>query len=119
MSPRASPLMCSIKEHWVSAALAAAVALAALAPAAAWSAPFDLVIRGGRVLDPETGLDKVMNVAVADGHIARVSAEPLTGARTIDAHGLVVAPGFIDLHQHAQDEASGVLKAYDGVTSAL
>jgi N-acyl-D-aspartate/D-glutamate deacylase len=108
--------MSSIKEKWVSAALAA---LAALAPVSAWSAPFDLVIRGGRVLDPETGLDQVMNVGVADGHIARVSTEPLTGARTIDAHGLVVAPGFIDLHQHGQDEASGVLKAYDGVTSAL
>jgi N-acyl-D-aspartate/D-glutamate deacylase len=108
--------MSSIKEKWVSAALAA---LAALAPVSAWSAPFDLVIRGGRVLDPETGLDQVMNVGVADGHIARVSTEPLTGARTIDAHGLVVAPGFIDLHQHGQDEASGVLKAHDGVTSAL
>ena len=111
--------MSSIKEKWVSAAVAAVAALAAWAPASAWSAPFDLVIRGGRVLDPETGLDQVMNVAVADGHIARVSTEPLTGARTIDAHGLVVAPGFIDLHQHGQDEASGVLKAYDGVTSAL
>src|SRR5690348_5338816 len=105
--------MSSIKEKWLLAALAACV------PICAWSAPFDLVIRGGRVLDPETGLDQVMNVAVADGHIARVSTEPLTGTRTIDAHGLVVAPGFIDLHQHAQDEASGVLKAFDGVTSAL
>ena len=111
--------MSSIKEKWASAVLATVAALAVLAPASAWSAPFDLVVRGGRVLDPETGLDQVMNVAVADGHIARVSTEPLTGARTIDAHGLVVAPGFIDLHQHGQDEASGVLKAYDGVTSAL
>jgi len=111
--------MSSIKEKWASAVLAIVAALAVLAPASAWSAPFDLVVRGGRVLDPETGLDQVMNVAVADGHIARVSTEPLTGARTIDAHGLVVAPGFIDLHQHGQDEASGVLKAYDGVTSAL
>ena len=111
--------MSSIKEKWASAVLAIVAAVAVLAPASAWSAPFDLVVRGGRVLDPETGLDQVMNVAVADGHIARVSTEPLTGARTIDAHGLVVAPGFIDLHQHGQDEASGVLKAYDGVTSAL
>jgi N-acyl-D-aspartate/D-glutamate deacylase len=111
--------MSSIKEKWVSAAWAAVAALAVLAPASAWSAPFDLVIHGGRVLDPETGLDEVMNVAVADGHIARVSTEPLEGARTVDAHGLVVAPGFIDLHQHGQDEASGVLKAFDGVTSAL
>src|SRR4051812_32567624 len=111
--------MSSIKENWVSAAFAAVAALIALAPVCAWSAPFDLVIRGGRVLDPETGLDQVMNVAVADGHIARVSTEPLTGSRTIDAHGLVVAPGFIDLHQHGQDDTSGKLKAFDGVTSAL
>ena len=73
----------------------------------------------GRVLDPETGLDQVSNVGILGGRITRVSTEPLTGTRTIDARGLVVAPGFIDLHQHGQDEASGVLKAFDGVTSAL
>jgi N-acyl-D-aspartate/D-glutamate deacylase len=96
-----------------------ALVLAACAPAWTWAANYDLVIRGGRVLDPETGLDQVSNVGVVGGRITRVSTEPLTGTRTIDAHGLVVAPGFIDLHQHGQDEASGVLKAFDGVTSAL
>lgn len=90
-----------------------------LAPAVVWSTPYDLVIRGGRVLDPETGLDATMNVGIKEGRIARISAEPLTGTRTVDARGLVVAPGFIDLHQHGQDEASGVLKAFDGVTSGL
>src|SRR3954469_1229714 len=94
------------------------LAWAACAPAVCWGADYDLVIRGGRVLDPETGLDQVTNVAVTDGHIMRVSPEPLTGSRTIDAHGLVVAPGFIDLHQHGQDDTSGKLKAFDGVTSA-
>jgi N-acyl-D-aspartate/D-glutamate deacylase len=93
--------------------------LVALGPAVTWSAPYELVIRGGRVLDPETGLDQTMNVGIVAGRIARVSAEPLTGARTVDARGLVVAPGFIDLHQHAQDDVSGVLKAFDGVTSGL
>ena len=93
--------------------------VAALAPGLAWSAPYDLVIRGGRVLDPETGLDATMNVGINQGRIARISAEPLTGTRTVDARGLVVAPGFIDLHQHAQDVVSGVLKAFDGVTSGL
>jgi N-acyl-D-aspartate/D-glutamate deacylase len=111
--------MSSIKEKRVAFVRACFLALTSLAPISAWSAPFDLVIRAGRVLDPEAGLDQVMNVAVADGHIARISAEPLAGTRTVDAHGLVVAPGFIDLHQHGQDEASGVLKAFDGVTSAL
>src|ERR1700743_996494 len=93
-----------------------ALVLAACVPASTWAANYDLVIRGGRVLDPETGLDQVSNVGVVGGRITRVSTEPLAGTRTIDAHGLVVAPGFIDLHQHGQDEASGVLKAFDGVT---
>ena len=93
--------------------------LAALAPAVVWSAPYELVIRGGRVIDPETGLDATMNVGISEGRIVRISAEPLTGTRTLEARGLVVAPGFIDLHQHGHDETSGVLKAFDGVTSAL
>ena len=93
--------------------------LLTLGTSAAWSATYDLVIRGGRVLDPETGLDASVNVGINGGRIARVSAEQLTGTRTIDAHGLVVTPGFIDLHQHAQDDVSGVLKAFDGVTSGL
>lgn len=95
--------------------------VAALAPTLACSATasYELVIRGGRVLDPETGLDATMNVGINAGRIVRISAEPLTGTRTVDAKGLVVAPGFIDLHQHGHDEVSGVLKAFDGVTSGL
>ena len=93
--------------------------LAALGPSLVWSAPYDLVIRGGRVLDPETGLDASLNVGIEGGRIARISAQPLTGKRTVDARGLVVAPGFIDLHQHAQDDVSGALKAFDGVTTGL
>ena len=92
---------------------------AVLVPALSWSATYDLVIRGGRVLDPETGLNAVRNIGIRGDRIVRISAEPLAGTRTIDARGLVVAPGFIDLHQHGQDEASGVLKAFDGVTSGL
>ena len=80
---------------------------------------YDLVIEGGRVLDPETGLDAVRNVGVRDGKIARVSAEALNGRRVVHAGGLVVAPGFIDLHQHGQDIASQRVKALDGVTTAL
>ncbi|MBS0373825.1 MAG: amidohydrolase family protein [Proteobacteria bacterium] len=80
---------------------------------------YDLVIRGGRVMDPETGTDAVLNVGIRGDRIARIAAEPLAGTRTIDATGLVVAPGFIDLHQHGQDEESGRLKALDGVTTAL
>ena len=80
---------------------------------------FDLVIEGGRVMDPETGLDAVRNVGIRDGKIAQVAGETLPGKRVIHARGLVVGPGFIDLHQHAQDLASQRVKAFDGVTTAL
>jgi N-acyl-D-aspartate/D-glutamate deacylase len=80
---------------------------------------YDLVIEGGRVIDPETGLDGVRNVGIRDGKIVRVSAQALSGRRVVHAGGLVVAPGFIDLHQHGQDMASQRVKALDGVTSAL
>ena len=80
---------------------------------------YDLVIQGGRVLDPETGLDAVRNVGIRDGKIARIAAEPLNGKHVLHAAGLVVAPGFIDLHQHGQEPASQRVKAFDGVTTAL
>lgn len=80
---------------------------------------FDVVLANGRVMDPETGLDAPRNVGIAQGRIARISTERLVGKRVIDAKGLVVAPGFIDLHQHAQDPASTRLKAFDGVTTGL
>ena len=80
---------------------------------------YDLVIEGGRVIDPETGLDGVRNVGVRDGKIARVTPEALSGRRVVHAAGLVVAPGFIDLHQHGQELESQRVKALDGVTTAL
>jgi N-acyl-D-aspartate/D-glutamate deacylase len=80
---------------------------------------YDVVIHGGRVIDPATNLDSVRDVGITGGRIAAVSKASLQGARVIDATGLVVAPGFIDLHQHQQDSAGYELKALDGVTSAL
>jgi N-acyl-D-aspartate/D-glutamate deacylase len=80
---------------------------------------YDLVIEGGRAMDPETGLDAVRNVGIRDGKIVRISSETLSGRRVIPAKGLVVAPGFIDLHQHSQDIESQRVKALDGVTTAL
>ena len=91
--------------------------LAAALPAVADT--YDVVLEGGRVMDPESGTDAIRNVGIANGKIARISAEPLKGTQVLDAKGLVVAPGFIDLHQHAQDAASGRLKAFDGVTTGL
>src|SRR5690242_9215288 len=80
---------------------------------------YDLVLEGGRVMDPETGLDAVRNVGISDGKISKIADSPLQGRRVIHAAGLVVSPGFIDLHQHAQDIASQRVKAFDGVTTAL
>jgi N-acyl-D-aspartate/D-glutamate deacylase len=80
---------------------------------------YDLVLEGGRVIDPETHLDAVRNVGISNGKIARIATIPLSGRRVIHAAGLVVAPGFIDLHQHGQDLASQRVKAFDGVSTAL
>jgi N-acyl-D-aspartate/D-glutamate deacylase len=80
---------------------------------------YDLVIAHGRIMDPETGLDAVRNIAIEKGKIVRISSDPLSGKRVVDAAGLVVAPGFIDLHQHGQDLDSQRVKAFDGVTTAL
>lgn len=80
---------------------------------------YDLIVAGGRVIDPETGLDGVRHVGIRGGAIVMISASPLTGRDTLDARGLVVSPGFIDLHQHVHDSASLMLKAQDGVTSAF
>jgi N-acyl-D-aspartate/D-glutamate deacylase len=80
---------------------------------------YDLVLERGRVMDPETGLDAVRNVGIRDGKIVRISSEALSGRRVIQAGGLVVAPGFIDLHQHGQEIESQRVKALDGVSTAL
>ena len=80
---------------------------------------YDLVILNGRVIDPESKTDAVRNLGITNGRIKTVSRDQLNGRTTIDARGLVVAPGFIDLHQHGQDEENFRFKAMDGVTSAL
>jgi N-acyl-D-aspartate/D-glutamate deacylase len=80
---------------------------------------YDLVIRGGRVIDPESKLDSVRHLGIRNGKVAAISASPLQGRATIDAAGLVVAPGFIDLHSHGQDAENYRYKAADGVTTAL
>ena len=81
--------------------------------------PFDLVLKTGRVMDPESGLDAIRNVGIRAGKIAAISARPLKGVKEIDAKDLVVAPGFIDLHSHGQSPENYRLKARDGVTTAL
>lgn len=81
---------------------------------------YDLVIAGGRVIDPETGLDASRNVGIKDGKIAAVSEQALTGKETIDASGLAVVPGFIDMHNHNAGVAFGEkLALRDGVTTPM
>jgi N-acyl-D-aspartate/D-glutamate deacylase len=80
---------------------------------------YDIVLRNGRVLDPESGLDDIRNIGILGNRIAAISTGSLNGKTTVDATGLVVAPGFIDLHSHGQDPENYRFKAMDGVTTAL
>ena len=77
------------------------------------------MLANGRVMDPESDLDAVRFVGLRGNKIAAISAEPLRGRTVVDARGLVVAPGFIDLHSHGQDDENYRYKARDGVTTAL
>ncbi len=81
--------------------------------------PHSLVIKGGRVIDPESGLDAIRNVGVAGDRIESITDADMNGDEIIDATGMVVAPGFIDLHSHGQDHENYVIQARDGVTTAL
>ena len=85
----------------------------------AQSPVYDLVLSGGRVIDPETGLDAVRNVGINGGHVAMISEAALQGKETVDVKGLVVAPGFIDLHVHGRTNKEQEYQAHDGVTTAL
>ena len=96
-----------------------------VATAAGVSTPFgatyDVVIRGGRVIDPGRGLDSVMDVAVAGGKIAAVlpAGSVIEAARTFDASGTFVVPGLIDIHTHARSKEMPVICLSDGVTSLI
>jgi N-acyl-D-aspartate/D-glutamate deacylase len=80
---------------------------------------YDLVIRNGRVIDPETRFDGPANVGISGGTIRRVSPSPLAGRTTIDATGLVVAPGFIDILSYDPTAIGVWNKIADGVTTNL
>ncbi len=115
---RTSPL--TLKRTLLAAlAVAAILALATTFRAQPQGVTYDLVIANGRVMDPESGLDGVRNVGISDGKIAAISDETLQGKERIDATGLVVAPGFIDLHEHGQEPRNYQFQAHDGVTTSL
>src|SRR5436305_4658620 len=86
---------------------------------AAGAQEFDTAIVNGRVLDPGSDLDAVRNIGIQGGRIAAISPDALKAKTVIDAKGLVVAPGFIDLHSHGQTPENYRFKARDGVTTAL
>jgi len=90
-----------------------------LTPALLTAQTYDIVLSGGRVMDPESGLDAVRNVGIQGNKIAGISTTPLQGKVRVDATGSVVAPGFIDLHSHGQTPENYRYKAMDGVTTAL
>jgi dihydroorotase len=93
--------------------------LAVVAAGSLAAQTYDVVLSGGRVMDPESGLDGVRNIGIRGRRIAAVSEAALQGGTVVDVKGLVVAPGFIDLHSHGQDDENYRFKARDGVTTAL
>ena len=102
-------------------AMLSPLAALGLFAALGWGAALanDVVIQNGRVIDPETGLDAIRNVAVENGRIVAISEFPLHGDTVIDATGHVVAPGFIDIHAHGQNIGDYRMQAMQGVTTML
>jgi len=100
-------------------AVALIVSLVTATPALAADDTYDVAIVNGRVMDPQSGMDAVRNVGLRDGKVAAISTAAIQGRRTIDAKGLVVAPGFIDLHEHGQAPKNYEFQAHDGVTTSL
>lgn len=80
---------------------------------------YDTVILGGRVMDPETLTDRVANVGIRKGQIALITDNAIRGKVIIDAKGLVVAPGFIDIHSHTPTRLGEHLSVLDGITTQL
>ncbi|MEB2774201.1 amidohydrolase family protein [Algoriphagus sp. D3-2-R+10] len=80
---------------------------------------YEIVLQGGRVIDPETKLDAIRNVGIINNRIAQISSEPLKGEEIVNVSGMVVAPGFIDLHVHGRSNVEQEYQLHDGVTTAL
>ena len=103
----------------IPVAMWAALTMSVGAAPIAFAQQYDLVITNGRVMDPETMLDDVANVGVIGGRIAAITKSRIKGSETIDATGLVVAPGFIDTHFHAVDPFASKMAVADGITTGM
>ncbi len=99
--------------------LAIAICSCLMASHSAAAEQFDLVITGGRVIDPETGTDKILNLGITNGSITAISERELAAKRVIDANNQVVAPGFIDVHSHTPTLLGQHLSLLDGITTQL
>lgn len=104
---------------FMAALLAVYLGVGAKLSAAPEDATYDVVIANGRVMDPESGLDAVRNVGISGGQIRAISIGTLKGKQTIEAKGFVVAPGFIDMHEHGQEPRNYQFQSRDGVTTSL
>lgn len=83
------------------------------------STNFDIVLLNGRVMDPETNFDAIRNVGIKDGIIGLITDKDISGKETIDATGLVIAPGFIDGHQHCLEPYAHRFMVRDGRTTIM
>src|SRR5262245_37235925 len=96
------------RREFMSAAAKTAAAMAIAQASVAAQTRYDLVIRGGRVIDPATRLDAVRDLAIAGGRIAAVGANiAADAADTIDGRGKLVVPGLLDIHTHVARSADG------------
>jgi len=100
-------------------AIAILAQISSVAALPGFAAGYGLVLSGGRVIDPESKTDAMLNVGTRDGRVEALSAEDLTGEEVLEVNGLVVAPGFIDLHTHSPTTLGQHYQLMDGVTTAL
>jgi dihydroorotase len=107
------------RRQFLTHAASVAASLALVEERASAADRFDIVIAGGRVLDPETGLDAVRNIGIRHGTIHAVTDRAITGRTVLDARGLAVTPGFIDVLAHGMDLENNRYQAHDGVTTVL
>ena len=103
----------------LTASVSATIFAAICACNMSYAQSYDLVIRGARVVDPETMLDQVRNIGITGKEISIVTPAKITGKYVINATGLIAAPGFIDLHAHGQDPYSEKVSLFDGRTTQM